>query len=434
MRNNSQTQFERFLCSIQVGYADAVNEVIDVAEMYSGPRVATAAAKMGLRSGWALDLSTKNEAGNPWDFTRADMRDKAARKLVEDKPLVLIGSPPCTDWSTFMNLNWDRMDPDVVAERKKMARVDLEFCMELYKIQHDPGRHFLHEHPDPLRRGMGTLSRNFAKRGCTADQCRYGLKTQGPQGEGPAQNPTKLMTISASIANQLQRKCPNRMTHNKRAYEHIPLMNGRAKAAQPYPNAPCRAICRGIVQQIRADRRGKLIIVALHASDAAEANTEGDEIIQQVKLAEDEDHPELVDAYDDVSGVPLDPDMLYNARMEEVEFTRGTKLYDNVHIEDCWQNTREGPISTKWIDINKGDGKCSNYQFRNVAREFAYKKQDGLFAATPPLEVMKLLLSTLASGNKGEKTYGCQRQARICSCTLQDIDLNPSARRRHIVG
>ena len=33
----------------------------------------------------------------------------------------------------------------------------------------------------------------------------------------------------------------------------------------------------------------------------------------------------------------------------------------------------------------------------------AYKKQDGLFAATPPLEVMKLLPSTPASSNKGER-------------------------------
>ena len=34
--------------------------------------------------------------------------------------------------------------------------------------------------------------------------------------------------------------------------------------------------------------------------------------------------------------------------------------------------------------------------------KIARDKQDGLFAATPPLEVMKLLLSTLAPGNKGE--------------------------------
>ena len=59
---------------------------------------------------------------------------QAARKLINDKPLFLMGSPPCTDWSTLMNLNWERMDPEEVARRKKMARVHLEFCAKLYKI------------------------------------------------------------------------------------------------------------------------------------------------------------------------------------------------------------------------------------------------------------------------------------------------------------
>lgn len=44
-----------------------------------------------------------------------------------------------------------------------------------------------------------------------------------------------------------------------------------------------------------------------------------------------------------------------------------------------------------------------NYRSRNVAREIAYDKRDGLFAATPPLDVMKMLLSTLASGNRGKR-------------------------------
>merc|ERR1739836_354698 len=88
-------------------------------------------------AGWALDLCTRDDRGIPWDFTRTEMRNKAARKVLEDKPLVLIGSPPCTDWSMQMNLNWDRMDPATVAERKRTARVHLEFCAKLYKIQHN---------------------------------------------------------------------------------------------------------------------------------------------------------------------------------------------------------------------------------------------------------------------------------------------------------
>ena len=38
-----------------------------------------------------------------------------------------------------------------------------------------------------------------------------------------------------------------------------------------------------------------------------------------------------------------------------------------------------------------------------MAREIARAKKDGLFAATPPLEVLKLILSCLATANKGER-------------------------------
>ena len=44
--------------------------------------------------------------------------------------------------------------------------------------------------------------------------------------------------------------------------------------------------------------------------------------------------------------------------MEEVEFTRGIGFYDKVPIEECRTNTGKEPISTKWIDISKGDGKA----------------------------------------------------------------------------
>ena len=75
------------------------------------------------------------------------MKNKAARKVLSDEPLVLIGSPPCTDWSTIMNLNWDKMSPDERTRRRKEARAHLEFSAKLYRIQVASGRYFLHEHP-----------------------------------------------------------------------------------------------------------------------------------------------------------------------------------------------------------------------------------------------------------------------------------------------
>ena len=56
----------------------AVNRII--AEVYSGPRI-TSAAKLlphlGLLPGFALDLTTNGDDGEPWDFTSEEHRQRA---------------------------------------------------------------------------------------------------------------------------------------------------------------------------------------------------------------------------------------------------------------------------------------------------------------------------------------------------------------------
>eukprot|EP00973_Karenia_brevis_P053051 7375893-Karenia_brevis.AAC.1 len=85
---------------------------VDVAEVFSPKRVTEFARDYGLSPGWSLDLTTYDENGKPWDFTDANMRNKAVRRLIEDKPLLLIGSPPCTYFSQLMNINWSRMNAE----------------------------------------------------------------------------------------------------------------------------------------------------------------------------------------------------------------------------------------------------------------------------------------------------------------------------------
>ena len=60
-------------------------------------------------------------------------------------------------------------------------------------------------------------------------------------------------------------------------------------------------------------------------------------------------------------------------------------------------------ISVRWIDINKGDSTAENYRSRLVAREIKTNGRPDLFAATPPLEALKVVLSLLTSNNRGEK-------------------------------
>ena len=56
--------------------------------------------------------------------------------------------------------------------------------------------------------------------------------------------------------------------------------------------------------------------------------------------------------------------------------------------------TQKGPISVRWVDVNKGTKESPNVRCRMVARDFKPKgEKDGedLFAAMPPLEAKKSL-------------------------------------------
>lgn len=105
------------------------------------------ASTMGLKAEWAMDICTADSEGRPCDFTKVETRTRAVRKVIEDQPLVIICSPPCTDWSTIINLNWDKMTPAEREERRRIAKEHLEVCVKLYRIQARSGRYFLHERP-----------------------------------------------------------------------------------------------------------------------------------------------------------------------------------------------------------------------------------------------------------------------------------------------
>ena len=62
-------------------------------------------------------------------------------------------------------------------------------------------------------------------------------------------------------------------------------------------------------------------------------------------------------------------------------------------------------VSTKWLDVNKGDEASPNYRARLVGREIIREKRDDFFAATPPLESLKALLSLAASSQGNTEPY-----------------------------
>ena len=62
-------------------------------------------------------------------------------------------------------------------------------------------------------------------------------------------------------------------------------------------------------------------------------------------------------------------------------------------------------ITTRWVDTNKGDVANPNYRARLVGREMKTDNRLDLFVGTPPLEVLKIILSKCAGNQKGDQPY-----------------------------
>ena len=88
--------------------------------------------------------------------------------------------------------------------------------------------------------------------------------------------------------------------------------------------------------------------------------------------------------------------------MEEIQYVRKMNLYTKVLMSECLSKTGKKPIALRWIDINKGDQASPNYRSRLVAKEINIHKRGDLFAGSPPLEALKIVISMTASNNNGE--------------------------------
>ena len=89
----------------------------------------------------------------------------------------------------------------------------------------------------------------------------YGLKTpsRDRKTEVHAKKPTKSMTNSRVIGEELSKKCDGQHAHQS-------LVDGRARHAAKYPPALCRAICRGIIN-IKKERHETVRTVATIAKE-----------------------------------------------------------------------------------------------------------------------------------------------------------------------
>jgi len=382
-----------------------------VSEIYSPPRV-TRAIKMMPSSeviaGFALDLTTSDVDGRAWNFDEKEMRDRARKKFHEEKPMFLIGSPYCTPYSPLQALSAARRDPEEVRRELVKANVHMEFVAELYREQVLAGRYFLHEHPlCATSWKLECILDVMAMQGVDSewcDQCQYGQEA----GTGhPVRKPTRWMSNSPEILNMLKNKCSGRTNACSRpgGGSHASCTGKTARMAAIYPVKLCKAILQGCRAQLREDGRVFIGFVGIgpKESDAwsekkLEAKTEKLLNVQVNKAGEEE-------YKDSVTGQPLNPTLVKEARRKEMEYFDSMKVWMRKNRSDAFRDMGKAPISVRWVDVNKGDDENPNYRSRLVAREIRRFGEEPIFAPTPPLESLRTILSLAATNLPGRRVH-----------------------------
>ena len=101
--------------------------------------------------------------------------------------------------------------------------------------------------------------------------------------------------------------------------------------------------------------------------------------------------------YDDVSGDQLDRALFQAARELAIDFLKNMKVYDIVIRKEMKKSGRGKLIKGRWLDVNKGDSVTPDVRSRYVGKEFATGADASLYAGTPPLEALKMLIGEAAS-------------------------------------
>ena len=371
-----------------------------VSEIYSPPRVARMVESMPelkLIPGMALDLTCIDPDDNvPWDFNAKEKREKAFRLIRQQKPMLLIGSPMCTAWSTWQFINDLRRTPEERMRLKVEARVHLEFVAQLYQEQVQGGRYFLHEHPANAtswdEKSIKEVSELPGVNIVRADQCQFGQQVNFGKYKGaPIKKETGFMSNSDKVLDQLRRRCLGKGGKCSRpgGGTHASCSGRAAQDAARYPPELCKAILRGISEQLHE--------IGMLTKGCMGVQAAVDEREDVNKLA-DVDKRYSGKYRDDLSGQVLRDDLVEAARALELAYFEQKGVWRKRLMAEV---RRQGkiPITVRWVDVNKGDDLNPRYRSRLVARQLKAADRSGTsyFAPTPPLESLRTILSFASS-------------------------------------
>ena len=157
---------------------------LEIAEVFSPPRITEAGRRKGCLSGIAFHLRTQDKDGNAWDLSKPEVQEKAEELVDLLQPELIVGCPPRGPFSALQCLNHPKMTEQQVQDRMKDAVAHVEFCVKLYRKQISRRKFFLHEHPSRASSWklecMEEITQEDGVQKVESDMCAYGMSS-GPR-------------------------------------------------------------------------------------------------------------------------------------------------------------------------------------------------------------------------------------------------------------
>ncbi|CAK0909302.1 unnamed protein product, partial [Prorocentrum cordatum] len=354
------------------------SDLAKVPEVSGRGRFLERAREFGLLPGFALD------PGAGWGLNVPVQRDEAMRLLDRGRPLLLIGSPRCTAWTSL--LDFGSVKEETIEGLMAEAIEHVAMCVTMYNKQLD-------EAPHSARSGHASGIQDLIVRKVVFhvanDQCEAGQTVPVKQPDGSmkdaiVQGRTGWLTYSLCIAKELAH-FQSRNRHGGYR-EHYHLLDGEAKHKANYPPALVAAILRGFEAQVELDKMASGMGISV--GSLGEGYNVDAETREMLRI------PEYVNICDDVTGVQLPPGKVADAREAEVEFLHGILVY-------------------KHVGASEADGReIIGARSRVCAKEVKWGNPwlEGTFAGTPPWGGTKMVLSKAMA--KAKNPNGCFKKKK----------------------
>ena len=135
-----------------------------------------------------MDLTMNDPAtGEPWDLSKQTVQSRVLKLIRDVKPFCVIGSPPCTTFSPFQEISRARRDPKMMEAELRNGKNHVRFCIEVYRLQLQGRRHFVHEHPEKSKAWdmpeIIELMAHSEVGSVVLHMCAFGMASTDEQGE-----------------------------------------------------------------------------------------------------------------------------------------------------------------------------------------------------------------------------------------------------------